>query len=1114
MLLGVATTHGVLRAQERVATGVPADRDTRALNELLARSVTFDVRRVSLKRAIDVLSVISKVPMQYEERSVDTYATPVTLHLKNVSLRVALDRLLAGTTLTVIADGPQRLAIIDAGAGGGARGEGRIASGVIQGTVTDAKTRRPLRGVMAILDDSVQRARTNEGGQYRFTNVAAGAHRISVRQLGYVRQLKSVTVADNETATADIAMESSVNTLDQVVVTATGEQRIRELGHVVVRVNVDSLVREAPITDIRELLQSRVPGLQVITGSGGIAGADMTLRLRGTSTFNLDPEPIVIVDGVRYRSNNLLSNQATVKVDRRGKGDLHSPLNDLNPNDIETIEVAKGPSASTLYGPDASNGVIVITTKHGKAGRPEFRWYARPVTNSVPKNVIGKSYRVYAHWPDGTVFPDNGCTLVSQYQYQFCFVDSIRLVPSIVDDDRYSVLAKDRTAWQYGTSLSGGSSALRYFGSTNVNSQTGILQVPPAAQEYLKRQLGTTTLKDAFRDPNKLKTISVRASLGADINAKSKASVVTSYVNTGHRRIEATQFSNQYLRGALAQGRDTTNVREFVDPTYIVWNTEDTDNRFNGSANATYQLLPWLSAEGNGGVDMGIATTHAFMQGKVQSQNQQAQASDNRREHTGRTFDAGLTANARPGIWSFRTSVRGQYVYDHIDGSDGSGFNLAPGSSTTNTAERQSFTQLWSEQVTLGTYGEEVIGLHDRLFLTGSLRYDGSTSFGDEYNPKPYPKFGVSWILSDEPMLQRSPLFSSVMHELRLRASYGAASRYPTTTMKIGSLDGYTSTLNGSSHVFFSQGLLANPGLKPERKQEGEIGLDATMLGNMTLGLTWYRDKILDQLQVLRANSVGLQPYWANQASTKSRGFEATLLIPLVDRRNVHADVNVAYSYNTSTVIGLGAIPEQKSALSGGYAIGYPLGAVFGEPIIDVTDSAKARGIVFDNEVIRDTLQFLGVLIPPRTLTFTPQLQLFGGRIRVSSLFDRQTGFLRSSYGCANGLCLDPYVASTPLLQQARFVQTGHAEDGLTPGDFTRWRELNITVDIPQRLLRPLRFGHASVSLQGRELALWTKPQYKGPDPESLTNVFGSNAAQSTGIPQTRAWSFRFDVTP
>jgi len=326
--------------------------------------------------------------------------------------------------------------------------------------------------------------------------------------------------------------------------------------------------------------------------------------------------------------------------------------------------------------------------------------------------------------------------------------------------------------------------------------------------------------------------------------------------------------------------------------------------------------------------------------------------------------------------------------------------------------------------------------------------------------------------------------------------------------MKIGGYEAFTTPLDGRSTPVIYRSLLANPVLRPELSREREAGLDATLIGNITLELTWYHKRTLDQLKVEYANVVGLQPYWANAASTVTDGREATIQIPLVDRPLLRANVGFTYSFNKSRVTSLG-----DQANTGNLVVGYPIDAEFSRRILGVSDSARARGVVFPEDIIYDTVpRYVGVTAPPRTYSITPTIQLMGGHVRLSSMIDRQSGFVRRGTGCINGLCIEPYLKSTPLLEQARFVST--SGDDLEPGDFTRWREVNVTADVPLRLVRALHFGGATVSLQGRNLALWTKQQYHGPDPESFSKIGISQTIRSSGIPQARAWSFRFDVTP
>lgn len=1099
-------------AQQLTTADASRHEDVAAARALLARPITVRLDHVSLTRALDLISESVKSQLIYQHESTDTSSKVITVHAVRIPLRAVLDQVLDGTGLDVVPLHSGQLAIV-------ARlGDQTQSTGSISGTITDPKTKRPVVHAVVTLDDTVATVYTDEAGRYRFRNVVTGSHRITARAVGFARQTRMVTVADNQTLTLDVALESSVNTLDQVVVTATGEQRIRELGHVVSRINADSLVKEAPIADISDLLQSRVPGLQISTGNGGMAGGEIGLRLRGATTLYLDPEPIVIVDGVRYKSNNLLPLGGTSQEDsfRSNNGEPQSPLNNMNPNDIETIEVVKGPSASTLYGPDAANGVILITTKRGTAGKTKFQWYARPVSNEVPQTTIARGYQIWSHDSSGALYPGN-CTLVDQYKYGVCILDSITVAHTPVGDDRYSILAKSRPEWQGGASVSGGAQTLRYFLSGNFDSQTGVLQIAPAAQQYLQEQLGLPELSDAIRNPNALQTVGARANISSDVTSNATVQVTAAYTRTDHRTVSASAFSSNLGIGAPLPGTDTTNIYNYlVLPGFSLQTTEEFGNRFTGAMNGTAQLRPWLSATATAGLDLGGTITHSILPAADDIYGNGGYAQDDRRDNVGRTITLGMTAIGHPGRFSFRTSLGLQYMYAHLDGLSVYGYGLAPGSTSIQTITTKIIQQVWNEVVSLGTYGEEVIGVNERLFLTGSLRFDGSTSFGDAYHARPYPKIGLSWIASEEPWLKATP----GLQELRFRGSFGAASRYPTSEMKLGSQSGSAIGVEGGTQNTVNRNELANPLIHPERTRELEYGVDATVLSNIVVGLTWYRRRTDDQIQRLRL-SAALPTFFANVGDLQAHGFEATVAIPVFDAKGMRGDMLFAYAHHTDKLVSLGSAPENRNADGTGYALGYPLGSVFGYPISGVVDTVGNHkdGIVFPEEVVRDTAnRFLGVMNPPTTYTFTPMVSFLNSRIRISGLFDRETNFVRfdqySAYCAYSGVCLAPFLTTTAPLIQARYAAGGQQQDFLVPGDFTRWREMNITVDLPERWLQwrmlHLKFSRASVSLQGRNLALWTA--YQGTDPESQEG--GINYISSSGIPQARSWSFRFDITP
>jgi len=1109
----------MVRAQVTVSTRSAPRADTRVLDSLLATRVTIDVHRVSLRRALDIAAASAGVPLQYHLQTIDSYSALITTHLSNVPLRAVLEQLLAGTALTVAVDGASRLAIVASDV------VPTPAAGVIAGTVVNAKTQKPLVGAAVILDDTTRHVRTDENGKYQFANVVPGTHRITTRFIGFSRYTQLVTVADRETVIVNVALAPSVNTLDQVVVTATGAQRYRELGHVVSTINADSLVKEAPITSLSELLTARVPGLQVLTSGGGTVGGNVALRLRGQTTANLDPQPIIIVDGVRYKNTNMVSDGYGTSQDARPfNAEPRSPLNDLNVNDIETVEVVKGPSASTLYGPDAANGVIVITTKHGKAGKPEWHVYAYPdlSTESTTNPRSPNGYRAWGHDPStGQLYPGQ-CSLVYQYSTpQQCVLDSITVVPTANATPEYSVIAKRRPQWHSGTSVSGGVDSFTYFLSGNYDAQTGALRLSPFIARVLQEQLGTSTLSDALKTPNAQHTAALHASISSQLNPISTIMFSAGYTQATQRAIDISSvYGGTYGGGVIPPGIDTsdvTQVSQYLPTNAALRTTEQQVHRLTATVGGVLHPVTWLVATANVGTDLDGTIDRGIEPAGVEGEGFGGIANDFRRDNTGRSVNLGLTATARPSIWSFRTSLGTQYTYTKLDGLNTNGTGLAPGSTSISTATSVGTQQIWSETASLGTYVEEVLGVNDRLFLTGSLRYDGSTSFGDTYRPRPFPKIGASWIVSDEPFVRRLALPG--ITELRFRYSYGASSRYPVSGMKFGVLEAAQTFLNGQPYSVFTRRYLANPVVRPERTREAEYGTDLTMASNVRIGLTWYTRRTNDQLSVIGRPDYFL-PQWANIGDLAAHGMEATLGARMFDTKMASFDLNATYAFNTNTVLSTGSASQYQDAY-GSFVVGAPLDASFGQTIVGVADTVGGvqDGVILPNEVVLSPVHYLGVFFAPKMYTVTPVLTLFGAHVRVSTLFDRQTGGIQRdvfSAGCGNtGLCLAPYLKTTPLLTQAKYA-SGNPGSFIVSSNFTRWRELSVTGDLPQRLRERLWLSRASVSIQVRNLALWTN--YKGPDPESVPGLgtvgLRSGLNGAIGIPLDRSWALRFDVSP
>jgi len=1104
-------------AQRAVASDEGRNRHdaTAAADSLLMRRVSVNLDRVPLRSALDLVARSANVHVTYQLELVDSVHKVVTLHARDITLGDAFERLFNGTPLQVLALPDARLGVSHRQTDGAAA----QANGNVQVDVTDAKTKRPVAGASVTLDDSVRHGRTDEQGRVIFANVAAGQHRVAVRGVGYTRRTGVVIVHDDSTSSIAIVMDAAINTLDQVVVTATGAQRYRELGHVVATINADSLVKTAPITTLADLLTARVPGLQVAT-SGGTVGGEIGLRLRGQTTLTLDPQPIVIVDGVRYRSTNTIANSYgdVVHDDRPQQVEGRSPLNDLNVNDIETIDVVKGPSASTLYGPDAANGVIVITTKRGKVGKPDWHFYVHPsLRSSVPDTRLPTGYQAWGHdSASGATFMGN-CTLLQQYKYHNCILDSITVSKVNASDANVNVLAPNRPQGQLGASVSGGAGMLRYFLSGNYDSQLGSLTIPARVARLVKQQTGTN-VTSLIKTPNSQQSVDVHANLSTDLSDRGTLGLATTVVQSTQRGINVNLFSNAIIAGRVPAGYTGADSVQYLDQyayaPYYLETSEMQSRRLTGAVNADYKLFPWLTVNGSAGVDMGSSTDVSIAPANTDYVGENGFGLSNGRTMNDRTLTGGATAIAKRGIWSFRTSLGAQYVYSHIDGLNVTASDLAPGSRSLGTAGSSYVTQVWTETVTLGTYGEEVVGLNDRLFLTGSLRVDGAASYGDAYHPRLFPKIGASWIASDEPFLRNTP----GLNELRFRVSMGASSRAPTSGMKVGYINSDHVSLEGQNPTIYYLLNLANPNVRPEQTRETEYGADATMLGNrLHLSLTGYRRRINDQLVSFQEPQGLPSAQYINIGDATSSGFETTVTVNVFQAPSWNMDVMLNTDYQTSKLVRLGNVPP--GLIGAGYAVGFPLGAVFGRRIIGVTDTVggHADGIIFPEEVQYSPFGYLGVAYPPHTYTLTPTLTLAHGHLRLSTLFDRQTGFIQGNpylnSGCADyGTCLTGLVKTSSLLDQARTVSSATDYES---GNFTRWREASATIDIPEQLMRRVWMKHGQLSVAVRNLALWTA--YNGPDPEAnpgagLLAYPPNNTA--IGIPNPRTWTIRFDINP
>jgi len=263
---------------------------------------------------------------------------------------------------------------------------------------------------------------------------------------------------------------------------------------------------------------------------------------------------------------------------------------------------------------------------------------------------------------------------------------------------------------------------------------------------------------------------------------------------------------------------------------------------------------------------------------------------------------------------------------------------------------------------------------------------------------------------------------------------------------------------------------------------------------------------------------------WLNAGDLAASGFEVTMGLKVFESHRVALNIQGSYANNTTKVLSLGSASTGGKGLTGSAVVGYPLNASFGNHVLSVIDTAGGGPdsiISSSSEFTLSPVEYLGVLVAPRTYTVTPSLLLFGGRIRMSTLVDGQAGGVQYDFNdllCAGThTCIAGFLKSTPLMHQAA-VGGGASGDFIRTSNFTRWRELNITGELPLSMRARLHLSQAAVSLQVRNLALWAPTA--GKDPESTVGLGTASAVGGggyygyTGMPQPKTWSVRFDLSP
>jgi TonB-dependent starch-binding outer membrane protein SusC len=954
--------------------------------------------------------------------------------------------------------------------------------GTVSGTVVDQATQRPVVGAQVYVAGSTRRVFTDQKGAFVLDKVPAGEVELRVRMIGYATAAKKVTVAADQATPADIALTASAIALDEVVVTATGAQQVREQGNAVAQIDASKVVAQAPVTNAADLLNSRTPGLLVQPG-GGTSGTGARIRIRGSNSVSLSNEPVIIVDGIRVE-NGASSNSIGVG------GQVPSRINDLNPDDIESIEVVKGPSAAVLYGTDAANGVIVYKTKRGHAGKTKWEIFSE-----------GGSINDETDWPNN--YRANSATgtrcLLSSQAAGTCTQAQLLVFNPLVTNSPFRTGSRQ----QYGLSASGGTDQTTFYVAGDYSKELGVYQTSNVREVSLR-----ANVHDQARD-----NLTLNASAG--------------YTNG---RLQLPQNDNNSF-GVVSSGllgrADTINQGYgFLTPaqSYSIKTLQDID-RFTGSVESNYRPWSFLEARVVAGTDFTSRyDQNTIFPGNIPISAQAFKGSRNADPFQiyNWTANASLTASflLNPSV-SSATSVGLQYFHDRFHGILASGQQLAAGTNSLTGIVTPADSETNQEFVTYGRFAEERVGLHDRLFFTAAVRNDNSSAFGVQFKDIYYPKFSTSWVLSEEPFFPRIDWLNS----LRLRGAWGESGLHPGPLDALQYFLAQAVTVASADVPGITQGdTLGNNKLKPERTNEVELGFDADALARaLHFEFTYYGKTSHDALIARRlAPTLGTSlAEFENIGSVSNKGVEILATAQVVNRPDVAWSITATAWGNKNRVLDLGPgispIIFGLGGFSQRFQAGYPAGSYFMVPY--TYSDANGDGLISKAEVTPGTAPvFLGSPYPDHGGTVSTELTI-GHRISLYGLLDGRFGnkLFNSTeqFRCGFLNCQAVNDPKSSLADQAAAVanafyatQAGFIQDG----GFVKLREVSVSLYAPDEWAKKIGGSAMRLTLSGRNLATWTK--YKGFDPE-LNEAGQANFTTADFLtqPPVRYFLARLDVT-
>ena len=988
-------------------------------------------------------------------------------------------------------------------------------AGTIAGRVADAQSSRPLDAVTVAVQGTQLGAVTGPDGTYRIARVPSGAHVVVARRIGYGALTRSVTTSDGQTITVDFALEPSAVNLQEVVVTGTaGNQTRAAQGAVVATIDASAITTQAPVSTLSQVLEGRVAGVNVTTASG-TSGTAPRINIRGATSISLSNAPLVFIDGVRAYSGSRNDVGTYHGLEILG-GQSVTALNDLNPDDIESIEVVKGPAASTLYGADASAGVIQVITKKGRLGSHDFRQNITTEWNQIDPNFTPRA--LYGTCSAVNVAP-GGAPLCQG-----------KAVGSVISDNplQREGVFRNGNLGSLDYNGRGGGDNFGYFISADATNEQGT-----TPNNATQRRTGRASFTWVTTP-----TLGIDATVGMSRNDyRLPEGDDANYGYLPQQYALANIYAVQVSPNGVRSGGLSTPVAGLE----AVQN-ELTTVRFTPSTQIHYSPFSWFTNRVTLGAD--ISSTHGVTFFPKNSANWYAgdQANgyveDVQNPINIYTVDylGNIHANlGHGGSIASDFSFGSQYINSVTNYLAGVGIGLATNSSNlVSSAATNESHQTYSQAKSLGLLAQEQLAFSQKLFLQAGARVDRNSAFGSAFGSLVLPKVSASYVLSQEPLWQRiAPGIST----LRLRAAYGTTGRSPDPGASLRTYAPFTYvTPAGGVGPGVVQASPGNQNLKPERGTEFEAGFDAGFLRERVgIELTFFDKHTADLLlrdPLAPSLAYTINPF-VNAGKVDNRGIEFTVHATPVELRNVKWDAALTGATLHNKLVSLGSItiPAQAEIspdLTYRYVLGKPLASWYSSQITSIDTVAGVATVTgtpvytsppfptftanLSNTVtLYRNVRLYGLITHQqgaKILNVTPLYQDLTGTSAALNLPAGQGGYSKAEQIAHFGPFKTPAGTAVPLVLD-RYLQ---------PTDFVRVQELSLSYDLPIELAQRMRAAGASLVVGGRNLHVWKKKAFDGPDPELQANTVNGGQAQFASVeeftvPNPRRWIVRLNLT-